>query len=313
MVALYRINVSASRAPSALPSQCVACLGTFDGIHLGHQRLLKRVVELKAEMRMPAVMVSFYPHPAIVLGRAEAIPKITSLRQRLEILGELGLDALYLIRFTRNLARFSAQSFVNEVLLKKLALKALVIGPDASIGREREGSAQVLKALLENNSCRCEILEFLEVANLKVSSRSIREALALGDVVRAKNLLGRSFVVEGRVSKGSARGNQLGFKTLNFKPSRQVWPKIGVYATRVYVGASQYAAVTNIGVRPTFGGGETVMETHMLNYNGTDLYGKRLAVSFEAQIREELRFSKVEKLIAQIHADIERAKQILGC
>lgn len=311
MIELRRIHLSASASERALNRPCVACLGTFDGVHRGHQKLVGRAIELKRELNLPAALISFYPHPAVVLGRATAIPKITRLRQRLRILQDLSVDLLYLVRFDRNLSRLSARAFVEEVLLSKLNVQALVIGPDASVGREREGSAAVLKQLLEASARRCEILDFLQVAGAKVSSRSIREALALADVGRARDLLGRSFVVEERVVRGVARGNQIGFKTLNFREGRQIWPKLGVYATRVFDGQGWHNGVTNVGVRPTFGGGEKVMETHLLDYSGPDLYGRIVRVAFEKFLRDELRFSRVEELTKQISKDIESAKQIL--
>lgn len=294
----------------------VTTIGSFDGVHLGHQRLLRRVQEVKgrwvAEGHRPAaVAVSFHPHPAIVLGRVEELPLISSLRQRVEILSAFDIDILYMVHFTPRFARVRAAEFVERVLLGELKTRHLVVGPDASVGYRREGNVEFLRAAMAAAGCEFESVPTLLVDGVRASSERIRGLLRDGRMREAAAMLGRNFVLDSLVMRGERRGARLGFPTANLKRNEQLLPADGVYASRTLLQGVLYDSITNVGCRPTFAGRARSVETHLFGYGGTEFYGERIEVEFVERLREERAFASAEELRLQISRDVETAKGVL--
>ncbi len=288
----------------------VVAIGNFDGVHRGHRALLERAVALKGAGI--AVALSFYPHPATVLTK-KVLPSITTVRQKLKILDQIGVDYLALIRFTPKLSTLSAEEFIKQYLENWLKFDVLILGPDARIGHERAGTAEYLARVIKAGGKHVDILNYIEApSGTKIASRDIRGLIAVADLSRVKEELGRYYALDARVVHGDARGQRIGVPTANLLPNKQVRIKRGVYACFMDVDGCSYKAVTNVGVRPTFGGVEEVVEAHLLDYQGPSLYHKRVELKFVAAIREEQKFKSAEELKARIQIDIEAARTALA-
>ena len=262
------------------------------------------------------VALSFYPHPSIKLGRANHIPRITSLRQKLAALGQAGVDKLYLRHFTQEFSQLSTSEFVDQILIRELNTTLLVIGEDARVGRGGQGTAMILRDELLKHGRRCEVLSLLVSADLKVSSRRIRQAVEAGQVREAGTLLGRPFALDARVVRGDGRGRKIDFPTANLHTFAQILPANGVYACRLRLGDQLFFAVTNVGTRPTFNGVGKRAESHVIDAPSSLAsmlkYGTRCQVEIVERLRDELRFEGVEALKRQIAQDISIARQLLA-
>lgn len=301
------------RYPGNIPPELqggVATVGNFDGVHLGHEHLVRA---LKAHGHgAPSAVITFYPHPIKVLtGSSEPMP-ISTIREKAERFGGLGVSLLYLIHFTRAVAQMTARQFIEEVLVKRLAIKVLVVGEDVAIGKGREGNLEFLRRELPAYNIRLEVVPQLQIDGVRPSSRTIRTLLAAGEMEQASVLLGEPYTICARVGHGDKRGAQLGFPTANVAFGCRLVPKRGVYACRVVVQGVTYKAVANVGVRPTFSGSGERLEVHILDFPSQSLYSKRLVITFLAFLREEKRFSSVEELRAQIKSDIDAARELIG-
>ncbi|APV44296.1 riboflavin kinase / FMN adenylyltransferase [Dehalogenimonas formicexedens] len=290
-------------------------IGVFDGVHLGHQALITETLrQAKRNDLLPAV-VTFAGHPRRVLGKHEELPHLTSLEQRTGLLRETGIDAIIVLTFTKELASVSAEEFLS-LLVKRLKLTQLVIGPDFALGKGREGNIESIKTIGARLGFGVTVVPPLLKNGQKVSSTLIRKAMAESDMAKVHDFLGRYFSLEGPVVKGEGRGATIGIPTANIKvPLDQALPADGVYATIACLEGKSMPSITNIGTRPTFGGGHRTIETHLLNFNG-DLYGRSLEIAIIEQIRPEKKFSSAAELLSQIAGDIENAKELLkktGC
>jgi riboflavin kinase/FMN adenylyltransferase len=291
---------------------CQVTIGSFDGVHRGHQVLVRRMVESAGRQGVPAVVLTFFPHPSVVLrGRTPSF-YINTPDEKAKLLGELGVDLVVTQKFDLELSRVRAGEFL-ELLRKHLAFTTLWIGEDFSLGHQREGNRLFLAKAARQSGFHLEVIPPMNVGGEVVSSTRVREALRSGDVARAASYLGRPFALPGTVVKGSARGAQLGIPTANLS----IWeeraiPGAGVYACKVDVGQGMYQGVTNIGVRPTFEQSEPspVVETHILDFQD-DLYGREITLHFIDRLRDERRFPGPEALLTQIRRDIGRAREIL--
>lgn len=302
------------RYPSPLAKDSyVATIGNFDGIHLGHQRLLSFLRERKADLSgaRKSILFSFYPHPLKVLKGKTHFPYLSSLKQRLSLLHDFGVDYLYLFHFSPQFRTRSAQSFINDLLLKQFQISHLVVGEDARVGHGGEGDVAFLKELLAKTDCEFTVMPFLELNGAKVGSGLIREKLVEGQVREAKVLLGRPYQIDSRVVKGQQKGRELGFPTANLASGSYLIPKDGVYATKISLGDTWYSSVTNVGFRPSFKGKERRIETHILSKKSFNCYGDKLSLRFTQRLRGEKRFYDLNDLKAQITKDIEVAKTIL--
>ncbi len=285
-------------------------IGVFDGVHLGHQHLIKRLKKQAAERGLLSGVVTFRGHPEAVLYPQMELAFLTSLEERISLIQNLGVEFIAVLSFTPELAQLSAREFVS-LLKEQLKMQGLVIGPDFALGRGREGNATVLTALGQELGFTVTSVPQLTVEGQLVSSTRIRETLSRGDIKQVARLLGRHFTLSGVVVTGGERGRVLGFPTANIapEPGRAV-PADGVYVTWARVDSKLYRAVTNIGIRPTFGGGERMIETYVLDFNG-DLYGRKVALQFIERVRGEIQFATPEELQRQIGSDVERARALL--
>jgi riboflavin kinase/FMN adenylyltransferase len=289
----------------------ILTVGVFDGVHLGHKNLLAKLIERARQLNLLSVVVTFDPHPQKLLSPKAELPFLTSLEQRKALLKGAGAEAVIILPFTQELAQLSAREFV-ELLKDHLRMKELVIGPDFTLGRDREGNVSTLRKLGEEMGFTVTVVPPVRINGEMVSSTAIREALAGGDLEKVHRLIGRPFSLHGKVVRGESRGAKLDYPTANLEiEPEQALPAEGVYATWAYIGSRAYESVTNIGRRPTFGGGKSVVEVYILGYRG-NLYGQVLKIDIMERLRSEKQFSSVEALKQQIAEDVARGKAILS-
>lgn len=288
----------------------ILTIGVFDGVHLGHKHLLTKLIERARELNLLSVVVTFDPHPQKLLSPKTELPFLTSLEQRKALLRDAGAEAVIILPFTQELAQLSARGFV-ELLKDYLRLKELVIGPDFTLGRSREGNVSTLRKLGEDMGFTVTVVPPVRINGEMVSSTAIRGALAGGNLERVHSLIGRPFSLHGKVVHGESRGAKLDYPTANLEiEPEQALPAEGVYATWAYIGSRAYESVTNIGRRPTFGGGKSVVEVYILGYWGS-LYGEELKIDIMERLRAEKKFNSVEALKRQIAEDVARGRAIL--
>lgn len=285
-------------------------IGVFDGVHLGHKHLISRLKELTRKQGVLSGVITFSQHPQEVLSPRTKVPSLTGIEQKLALLQDEGVDIVIPLPFTPQLAALSPEQFLS-LLKEYLKMKGLVIGPDFALGKDRQGNIDALRRLGQEMGFSVTVVPPLTIDGDVVSSTAIRKALAEGDMKKAQKLLGHPFRLEGRVVGGDKRGQKLGFPTANLEvaPGRAL-PSGGVYACQAYINGQSYPAMTNIGSRPTFGGGPQLIETYLLDYNG-DLYGHELAIDIIGRLRDEKRFDTPEQLIKQIAEDVKRGKTLL--
>jgi riboflavin kinase/FMN adenylyltransferase len=289
----------------------VVTVGNYDGLHLGHQAIIKRVIELAREGRGEAVVLTFEPHPAKFFHPDLQIPLITPYRKKMMLLAQLGVDVIIDLPFTEAIARMSAQEFIQDIVQRRIAPCWVVVGFNFTFGKGRTGSPEELKQIGEALGFGVEIMPPFQVAGEVVSSTRIREMIARGEIREANRLLGRNFFMLGKVIHGHARGKGLGFPTANLEISQNLYPNEGVYAATVIVDEQRYDGVVNIGTNPTFGDEKFAVEVFLFDYQG-DLYGKELQVALVDKLRDEQTFPSVDALVRQIGHDVRKAKEILG-
>jgi len=294
-----------------LPGPSLVSVGIFDGVHRGHQRLLQELVARAREAGAVSVVLTFRNHPRTVL-HGEPVPLLTSLEERVARIRALGVEAVLLVAFDTDLAQLTYREFL-VVLRERLGLAGLVIGPSFRMGRGAEGTPEVLAQLGREMGFPVYLVPPLTLPDGSVvNSTAIRQALQAGQVERAGEMLGRPYTLEGRVVHGEGRGRALGFPTANLEPDPgRAVSGDGIYATWAEVGGRRYPSATSIGLRPTFDGRRRTVETYLMDFSG-DLYGRRLALTFVARLREEWRFPSVDALVAQIRQDVENARRALG-
>jgi riboflavin kinase/FMN adenylyltransferase len=295
----------------AMPERNTALtIGVFDGVHLGHQLLIAKLNERAAANGLASVVVTFQHHPRLVIKPQTHITRLTSLQERIRLLHSLGVEHIVPLSFTPELSQLSAREFV-ELLKRYQNMHALVVGPDFALGKGRKGNADVLQELGSILDFSVEVVPPAAVNGEMVSSTAIRKALAQGDVAKASRFLGRHFTIAGAVTKGDERGRTLGFPTANIIPEQgQALPADGVYAAQAHLGEARHPAVVNIGLRPTFGSEQRLVEAHLLDFSG-NLYGQELKVELVERLRGEVRFSSAEELKAQMTRDVAQAKGLL--
>jgi riboflavin kinase/FMN adenylyltransferase len=288
----------------------ILTIGTFDGVHIGHQQLIRSVVESARATGRRTALVTFFPHPSVVLGRAEPF-YLTSNEEKLAQLELLGLDIAVVVEFTLETSQIRAAQFVN-LLFENLQMREMWIGHDFALGHKREGNPAFLQAMGVERGYTVHQVQPLMLDGQPVSSSRIRDALRAGDMRQANACLGRPFRLNGAVVRGAQRGRKMGVPTANLA----IWaehaiPANGIYACRAHVGGVAHRAVTNIGTRPTFDNGVRTVEAHLLDFDG-DLYGQTIALDLIEYQRPELKYNSVEALVAQMHEDIRIAQSILG-
>ena len=298
--------------PSPVLPHSVATLGVFDGVHVGHQRILKRVLEGARRMDAPSVVITFDRHPQqVVDGPPE--PAITSLEHRLRLFEKLGLEGCVVIRFTREVAGMGAADFARSVFRDMLGVRLLVVGFDCRFGRGREGDAELCRRMAGELEMETEVVSPVEVDGAVVSSTAIRTAIGEADLARAAKLLGRPFSLFGMVVTGSGRGREIGLPTANLDVHNELLPREGVYASWLFARGSRWPSVTSVGAQETFRGAARhaiLAEVHVLDAK-LDLYGRDVEVQFVKRLREQRAFPSVEALREQVDADIAAARRAL--
>ncbi|MDT7689372.1 MAG: riboflavin kinase / adenylyltransferase [Acidobacteriota bacterium] len=287
----------------------VLTLGVFDGLHLGHQLIISRVVERARALRAVPTVVTFDPHPRAVLHPESAPPLLQTFDQKVEAFGLLGVEQTIVVRFTREFAGVRAREFLRDVVWERLHAKEVYLGRGFAFGRGREGDIEMLRRVSRELGFTADEVPEVRLRGQRISSSRIRELLSAGRVNLARRMLGRPYGVEGRVVRGAERGRQIGFPTANLQPHNRVIPRGGVYVTATLIEGAWRRSVTNVGTRPTFEKeAEPSIETFVMDWEG-DLYGDVVRVRFLHRLRDERRFASVEELKRQIAVDAARARK----
>lgn len=292
---------------------CVATIGNFDGVHLGHRAVFAAMRERAAAMGLPTLVITFEPQPLEFFRPAEAPARLTRLREKLAAIADCGIDRVMLLEFGAYLAGQSAEDFIRQVLVDGLDVRHLYVGDDFRFGQGRAGDFALLQQAGVDHGFGVESLESVIHLDERVSSTGIRQALAAGDLRRAAHWLGRDYAICGRVAHGDKRGRTIGFPTLNVDLHRRVSPLRGVFAVQVGgIAVQPLPGVANIGNRPTVEGDDRfLLEVHLFDFD-QQVYGKHVEVHFVERIRDEKKFDSFDQLRQQIQADAARARDILG-
>ena len=288
----------------------VLTIGNFDGVHRGHLALFDKVKERAAALDGQSAVMTFRPHPIKIMKPGNGPPLITPTEQKLTLIQDAGIDVVFCINFTRAFAAVTAAQFVEDILVRKIGIKEIVVGYDYTFGRGREGTTGFLREAGDRLGFVVHEVAPVHAGDSLVSSTTIRRLIQEGDLPRAKNLLGRDYQICGTVVSGENRGARLlGFPTANLEPIDELTPKPGVYAVRVLIDKGTYDGVTNIGYNPTFDHGRLSVETHILDFKG-DLLGSTIRIVFLARLRSERTFTSVRELAEQIGKDVLLAREI---
>jgi riboflavin kinase/FMN adenylyltransferase len=286
-------------------------IGVFDGVHAGHRHLFRKLQERAAERNLLSGVVTFNPHPQSVLHPHSQLSWLTSLNDRVGAFQRLGVKVVAVLTFTPEVAQLSAHEFMS-LISKHLNMRGILVGPDFALGKSKEGDIIMLRALGREMGFSVDVIAPFKINGETVSSTLIRRSLAEGDMRKVAKLMGRYFYLESKIITSEKRGRVLGFPTANLdiRP-QQALPGNGIYATIAHVQGKHFHSATNVGIRPTFGTGKEMVETHLLNYKG-NLYGKDIRVEFVQKIRDEERFPSSEELKTQIEKDIREVEAILA-
>jgi riboflavin kinase/FMN adenylyltransferase len=280
----------------------VASIGNYDGLHLGHQAILRKVVNHARACELPSMLITFEPHPVAVVAPERRPRLLQSRRQKLDQLEPLGLTELLILEFNKSLAKMNGEEFFERVLARHIEFAAIHVGENFRFGHERSGDVELLRRIGTQRGFDVSGMPAVEIDGESVSSSKIRRAVELGEVERARRMLGRCFSVAGEVIHGAGRGKELEFPTANVEIENEIVPRSGVYVTQTLALASRYESVTNVGIRPTFGGRELTVESHLFDFSD-ELYGERVEVCFLARVRDEMQFDSGVELADQIARD----------
>ncbi len=290
----------------------VVALGNFDGIHVGHQKLIETTVKISRSIGGTPVLFTFYPHPLKVINsRAEPFI-IQTFREKARIARSFGIEVIVCVRFTKEFAQMTPEEFVKGVLVDRLGVECVCVGHDYTFGKNASGSVKTLREYGLKYGFRVVVIPPVKIDGIVVSSTKIREFLANGDIENANRFLGRPYRISGVVKMGAGRGRRLGFPTANIYPKCELILKSGVYAGYGYVEGKKYKAAINVGSNPTFRDVGKHVEVHLIGFGGDDLYKRRIEVEFIRFIRDEKRFKRVEDLVNQIKRDVEQVKKVLS-
>lgn len=291
-------------------TESVITIGNFDGVHRGHMALLRHLKQQSQKRALPSVVVTFEPHPLVLLSPETTPPLITTYEQKASLIADEEIDCLAVIGFTHPFSMISAESFVRDVLRGSLGMRHIIIGHDYAFGRDRQGDYHTLALMSEEYGFTLEDIDPVGENDLVFSSSLVRRMVSDGDVAGASRILGRYHVVAGHVTHGREVGRQLGFPTANIVTRNELIPPDGVYAVLVAVGDEVYQGACNIGTKPTFSDGKRSIEVFLLDYSGL-LYGRELAICFVERIRGEKKFPRIEALIQAIRQDVLSTRTIL--
>ncbi len=284
----------------------VVAIGNFDGLHLGHKKIISFLLQKAEENNLVSLVLTFAPHPGKVTGKGQ-IKLLQTEKQKLENLADSGVNAVFLVPFDKAFAQLSSRAFFKNIILAKLQAREIIVGNNFRFGKDREGNIRTLINLAENNQLTVHSLPSVTIEKQVVSSSVIRRLLLAGEIDMANRFLGSPYEISGKVIPGEARGKGLGFPTANLKTSNEILPT-GVFITQVEEDGHEFPSVTNIGTRPTFGHTSTQIETHVIDVK-RDFYGKHLRLRFFQKIRDEIRFDSSQALFGQIQSDIRVARR----
>lgn len=293
--------------------KAVVTIGNFDGVHKGHQALFSAVIQKAREIDGTSVVMTFDPHPLRVLGK-NGPPLITRKDQKLELISTAGIDIILCLPFTKEFAAMSPDAFIDTLLLKTIGMDTIIVGPDYTFGRDRQGNIDFLKKAGREKGFTVIVPDWINETseNIRISSTLIRDMVMEGRVEEAPHFLGRHYQIRGKVVKGRERGgSQLGFPTANIKLHDELCPRMGVYAVTVETVAGRFNGVANIGYSPTFDDHIFTIEVHILDF-AQDIYNTKIRVNFIERLRDEKKFSGIEELSMQIRKDIAKARVILS-
>ncbi len=288
-------------------------IGNFDGVHLGHQAMLARLTARATAFGALPTVLTFEPHPREIFTPQSAPSRLTSLREKLEILQGLGVGHVHVCRFTRAFAALSAEEFVQDILVAGLKARYVLVGDDFRFGARRAGDLELLMAMGQRHGFQAEALHTVEAASQRVSSTAVREALAAGDMALAAQLLGRPYSISGRVVGGDRLGRRIGYPTANIQLKHNRPPLSGIFAVRVQgLEAANWPGVASLGTRPTVhANGRPTLEVHLFDFDRS-IYREHLRVEFLHKLRDEAKFDSMEALVAQIERDARQARELLN-
>jgi riboflavin kinase/FMN adenylyltransferase len=304
------------------PSEWVTCLGAsgkrtaitignFDGVHLGHQRILHTVLERAEEKRLIAAALTFDPHPVRVLRPDKAPSPLTTTEQKLALFSETGLDAVFVMRFDPNLARVSAEDFVRRYLVETIRAQVVLVGENFRFGHKHAGDTRLLDELGQQLGFAVEVVPPVAVDGVLVSSTLIRQMVRDGRVEEARKLLGRPFALAGEIAQGTGQGGKLVVPTVNLRTTQESMLRTGVYVTETLVEGKSYWSATNVGTRPTFDGSHLTIESHLFDFSQSVTRGP-LEIRFWARLRDEMKFTGPETLREQVMKDLEQARRFFS-
>jgi len=291
-----------------VPGPTALAIGNFDGVHRGHGALLSRLVEAARQTALPPTILTFEPHPREFFAPDSAPARLSTLREKLELLADAGVEQAMVCRFNAAFAALSADQFIEQVLVRGLMLRHLIVGDDFRFGKARIGNFALLQAAGARHGFTVEAMGSVTVDGERASSSGVRRALAVGDMEHAARLLGRPYIIDGQVAHGDKVGRQLGFATANIRIKHNPLPMTGVFAVQVSgLGEKPLPGVANLGIRPTVGGTLPLLEVHLFDFD-RDIYGRHISVRFVHKLRNEQRFPNFDALKAQIAADAVAAR-----
>ncbi|MCS5592267.1 MAG: bifunctional riboflavin kinase/FAD synthetase [Gammaproteobacteria bacterium] len=289
-------------------SGSVVTIGNFDGVHVGHEKIISRLVESAKALGLPSVLISFTPTPQCFFGREQAA--LSNFKEKHRLLARLGVDKHLLIRFNQAFSELKAKDFIQQVLLDKLNMKHCLIGDDFRFGKGRQGDLKLLQGLSSAKDFSVESTQSVLCNDCRASSSEIRTLLAQGGLGDAAQMLGREFSISGKIIHGQQKGRTIGFPTINIPIKRKISPVLGVFATAVEIEGEVFKGVCNIGNRPTVNGKKILLEVFLFDFD-RDVYGLEAKVTFKHKIRDEEKFDSFEALKQQINLDTQQAKSYL--
>lgn len=290
----------------------VVTIGVFDGVHIGHQAIIKEVVARARAVKAKSILITFDPHPLKIIKPGERVPTLISLAHRARLAKAMGINKVFVVKFSRALANMSAEDFI-KMLVRKLGVRDIYVGENFYLGKGASSGPRELQRIAKGHSFKVHVVKSVKVGGETVSSSRIRTLIAKGDIGKAARFLGRKVSVLGTVVSGAALARELGYPTANINPHHEAIPPSGVYAVKIRCGKDIYNGVLNIGTRPTFYGRDTepepVIEAHIFNFR-KNIYGRDLEVFFVKKLRDEKKFRSTEALVSQIRLDEKRARSI---
>ena len=283
---------------------CVASVGNYDGLHPGHRKVIKSLVDRGRDLNLPVTIVSFEPHPLDFFVPDAAPPKLMTVREKIEALKELNVDHFCCLRFNHRLANTEPENFVEDLLIAKLGVRYVVVGDDFRFGRNRRGNFEMLRSICRRYDVEVSKMETIEFDGERISSSRIRDCLAAGNIGLANRILGRDFSMSGRIVRGNGNARNWGFATANIKIEVSKPAVSGIFVVEVDLpDKNSLPGVASLGFRPTIGGDTQLLEVHLLDFD-RNIYGQRIRVRFQKKLRDEIKFSSIEKMCEQIQQDI---------